>query len=60
MHSFCDKAGDLPEDYRIDEKAKNPRKTIIDVLNEAVSLCSDVFLDQKNRTYALEVQNQAH
>jgi hypothetical protein len=38
---------DLPEYCRIDEKAKNPRKTIIDVLNEAVSLCSDVFLDQK-------------
>jgi hypothetical protein len=39
--------GDLPEDCKIDAKCKNPRKTIIDVLNEAVSLCSDVFLDQK-------------
>jgi hypothetical protein len=38
---------ELPEDCKIDERAKNPRKTIIDVLNEAVSVCSDVFLDQK-------------
>ncbi len=40
---------DLPEDCKIDAKCKNPRKTIIDVLNEAVDLCSDVFLDQKKK-----------
>jgi hypothetical protein len=38
---------DLPEDCKIDSKSKNPRKTIIDVLHETVSMCSDVFLDQK-------------
>ena len=40
---------DLPEDCKIDAKCKNPRKTIIDVLNEAIDLCSDVFLDQKKK-----------
>jgi len=38
---------DLPEECKIDATCKNPRKTIKDVLNEAVSLCSDIFLDQK-------------
>lgn len=38
---------DLPEDCKIDSKSKNPRKTIIDVLHETVSMCSDIFLDQK-------------
>lgn len=40
---------ELPEDCRITERCKNPRKTIIDVLNTAVSICSDVFLDQKKK-----------
>jgi hypothetical protein len=38
---------ELPEDCKIDPTCKNPRKTIIDILHETVSMCSDVFLDQK-------------
>jgi hypothetical protein len=40
---------ELPEDCRIDARSSNPRKLIIDVLNEAATICSDVFLDKKTR-----------
>jgi hypothetical protein len=40
--------GDKMEEDKIDIHCKNPRKTIIDALKEATTICSDVFLDQKN------------